>query len=103
MPLRRGCIDLSDSVWTILGPWPPTGSRNTSRTTLAKWPNLTKELCIRVVEAPIRVERQETNRFRFWRAAPELEGKFVRVITLEDKVTIHNAFLDLDLDRRFKP
>ena len=66
---------------------------------LAKRPYLTKDLCIRVVEAPIRVERQETNRFRFWRAVPDLEGKFVRVITLEDKVTIHNAFLD----RRFKP
>ena len=66
---------------------------------LAKRPYLTKDLCIRVVEAPIRVERQETNRFRFWRAVPELEDKFVRVITLEDKVTIHNAFLD----RRFKP
>jgi hypothetical protein len=66
---------------------------------LAKRPYLTKELCIRVVEAPIRVERQETNRFRFWRAISELEGKFLRVITLEDKVTIHNAFLD----RRFEP
>ena len=66
---------------------------------LAKRPYLTKELCIRVVEAPLRLERQETNRFRFWRAIPELDGKFLRVITLEDKVTIHNAFLD----RRFKP
>ena len=66
---------------------------------LAKRPYLTKELCIRVVEAPVRVERQEANRFRFWRAVPELEGKFLRVITLEDKLTIHNAFLD----RRFKP
>ena len=66
---------------------------------LAKRPYLTKELCIQVLEAPICVERQETNRFRFWRAIPDLEGKFLRVITLEDKVTIHNAFLD----RRFKP
>ena len=66
---------------------------------LAKRPYVTKELCIRVVEAPIRFERQEANRFRFWRAIPELEGKVLRVITLEDKVTIHNAFLD----RRFKP
>jgi len=65
---------------------------------LEKRPYLTKELCIRVVEAPIRVERQETNRFRFWRAIPELEGKVLRVVTLDDKVTIHNAFLD----RRFK-
>ena len=66
---------------------------------LAKRQYLTKELCIQVVEAPIRFERQETNRLRFWRAIPELGGKFLRVITLEDKVTIHNAFLD----RRFKP
>ena len=66
---------------------------------LAKRPYLTKELCIRVVEEPIRFERQETNRFRFWRAISELEGRFLRVVTLEDKVTIHNAFLD----RRFKP
>lgn len=66
---------------------------------LPKRPYLTKELCIRVVEAPIRFERQEANRFRFWRAVPELDGRFLRVITLEDKTTIHNAFLD----RRFKP
>ena len=66
---------------------------------LGKRPYLTKELCIRVVEAPVRIEPQEANRFRFWRAMPELEGKFLRVITLEDKLTIHNAFLD----RRFKP
>ena len=66
---------------------------------LAKRPYLTKELCIRVVEAPLRFERQEENRYRFWQAVPELEDKCLRVITLEDKVTIHNAFLD----RRFKP
>jgi hypothetical protein len=66
---------------------------------LAKRPYLTKELCIRVVETPIRFERQEMNRYRFWSAVPQLDGKILRVITLEDKVTIHNAFLD----RRFKP
>ena len=62
-------------------------------------PKVRYKLCIRVVDGSIRFERQEMNRFRFWRAIPELEGKFLRVITLEDKVTIHNAFLD----RRFKP
>lgn len=66
---------------------------------LVKRPYLTKELCIEVVEGPIRSERQEGNRYRFWRAVPELKGKFLRVVTLEDKITIHNAFLD----RRFKP
>ncbi len=66
---------------------------------LPKRPYLTKELCIRVVDAPLRFERQETNRYRFWGRVPELKGRFLRVVTLDDKVTIHNAFLD----RRFKP
>jgi len=66
---------------------------------LRKRPYLTKELCIRVVETPVRFERQEGNRYRFWATVSELEGKALRVVTLEDKVTIHNAFLA----RRFKP
>jgi hypothetical protein len=61
---------------------------------LQKRPYLTKEMCIRVVEAPVRVESQEGNRFRFWAAVPELEGRYLRVITLDDKLTIHNAFPD---------
>jgi len=47
---------------------------------------------------PIKVERQEHNRFRFWGEIKELEGRILRVITLDDKKTIHNAFPD----RRFK-
>ena len=53
---------------------------------------------MRVIENPIRVEPQESNRFRFWGEIAELEGKILRVVTLEDKITIHNAFPD----RRFK-
>ena len=56
---------------------------------------LRKEWCIGVVENYIRTEKQDDNRFRFW---GEVEGKVLRVITLEDKATIHNAFFD----RRFK-
>lgn len=66
---------------------------------LGKRSYLTKEMCIRVVQAPIRVEPQEGNRFRFWAAVPELGGRYLRVITLADQLTIHNAFPD----RRFKP
>jgi len=61
---------------------------------LRKRPYLKKEWCIRVLEHPIKVESQEHNRFRFWGEIEELEGRFLRVITLEDKITIHNAFLD---------
>ena len=61
---------------------------------LRKRPYLKKELCIRVVENPIKVEPQENNRFRFWGEIEELGGRVLRVVTLEDKITIHNAFLD---------
>jgi hypothetical protein len=52
---------------------------------LRKRPYLRKEWCIRAVEQPLRSERQEHNRYRFWAELPELEGKFLRVITLEDR------------------
>ena len=61
---------------------------------LRKRPYLQREWCIRTVEEPVRVERQEDNRWRFWAAIPELQGRYLRVVTLEDRVTIHNAFPD---------
>lgn len=65
---------------------------------LRKRPYLSKDLCIEVIENPLKVDRQENNRFRFWGKVEKLEGKILRVVTLEDKTTIHNAFFD----RRFK-
>ena len=66
---------------------------------LRKRPYLKKAWCIHVLEHAIHSEPQEQNRYRFWAAVPELEGRYLRVITLDDKLTIHNAFPD----RRFKP
>ena len=66
---------------------------------LRKRPYLRKEWCIRVLKNPARIEKQEHNRYRFWAAIDELDGRFLRVVTLEDKITIHNAFPD----RGFKP
>jgi hypothetical protein len=66
---------------------------------LRKRPYLKKEWCIQVLENPIRSEPQEKNRFRFWGAISEFDNRILRVVTLEDKVTIHNAFPD----RGFKP
>lgn len=61
---------------------------------LRKRPYLKKEWCIRVLMNPLRVEKQENNRFRFWGTIEELEGFVLRVVTLTDKRTIHNAFPD---------
>jgi hypothetical protein len=69
------------------------------REVLRKRPYLRREWCIAVVERPIRVERQEDNRIRFWASVPELEGRYLRVVTLADRTTIHNAFPD----RGFSP
>ena len=61
---------------------------------LRKRPYLQKAWCTKVLENPIKIEPQEGNRWRFWGRVPELEGRVLRVVTLADKVTIHNAFLD---------
>jgi len=49
------------------------------------------------VKNPIRVETQSDDRIRFWEYVEELE-KYIRVITLSDRETIHNVFPD----RNFK-
>lgn len=66
---------------------------------LRKRPYLKKEWCIRIIENPVKSEPQEHNRIRFWGEVPELDNRYLRVITLEDGVTIHNAFPGRD----FKP
>jgi len=66
---------------------------------LKKRPYLKKKWCIKIVENPEKSEPQENNRYRFWGRVDELDGRYVRVVTLEDKITIHNAFPD----RGFKP
>ena len=66
---------------------------------LRKRPYLKREWCVYVLENACRFESQEYNRYRFWAELPELDGRYLRVITLEDKLTIHNAFPD----RGFKP
>lgn len=51
------------------------------------------------IDNPQYTERQEDGCIRLWRAIPEAQGRFLRVILLEDGETVHNAFFD----RRFRP
>lgn len=66
---------------------------------LRERPYLKKEWCIQVLQNPVKSEPQEENRYRFWAQIQELDGRMLRVVTLADKITIHNAFPD----RGFKP
>ncbi|HBB89638.1 MAG TPA: hypothetical protein DC047_18690 [Blastocatellia bacterium] len=66
---------------------------------LRKRPYLRKEWCIAIIENPIRFEIQSNGRVRFWGQVSELDDRVLRVVTLADRVTIHNAFPD----RGFRP
>jgi hypothetical protein len=52
----------------------------------------------RAVNTPVRRQVQEDGRIRCWAKIKEKEGKYLRVILLEDGETVHNAFFD----RNFK-
>lgn len=50
----------------------------------------------RVVNNPLREERQTDGRIRRWARTPKMENRVLRVILLEDGETVHNAFFDRD-------
>jgi len=52
-----------------------------------------------VMENPEHEVVQVDGRVRLWAKIPEMENRYLRVILLEDRETVHNAFFD----RRFKP
>ncbi len=51
------------------------------------------------IRSPLRQQIQRNGRIRKWVRVPGSEERYLRVVLLEDGVTVHNAFLD----RRFKP
>ena len=48
---------------------------------------------------PIKESLQEDGRIRLWTRVAEMDGRYLRVIMLPDRETVHNAFFD----RSFKP
>jgi hypothetical protein len=66
---------------------------------LRKRPYLTEEACRALLASPLRVEKQSDNRIRHWgqiHLPGEEKQRILRVITLDDGVTLHNAFIDRD-------
>jgi hypothetical protein len=49
----------------------------------------------RVLSHPVQRSVQADGRIRFWGHVPELD-RWLRVVTLEDGETVHNAFPDRD-------
>ena len=53
----------------------------------------------RAITTPVREHIQADGRIRRWAAIAEADGRFLRVVLLEDGETVHNAFFD----RGFEP
>ena len=67
---------------------------------LRKRPYIDRAWCAGVVAAPVRRETQPDGRVRFWGAVTrpgESTPRILRVITLADGETVHNAFFDRGL------
>ena len=60
---------------------------------LRKRPYIKKEWCSRALTEYVLKEKQPNGRFRYWIYVEQM-SKYLRVVTLEDGVTIHNAFPD---------
>ena len=52
----------------------------------------------RVIQHPLREERQADGRIRRWARIPEMDNRALRVILLADGETVHNAFFDRDFE-----
>jgi hypothetical protein len=61
---------------------------------LRKRPYLKREWCQYVVDHPISRQVQADGRIRMWATINELGGRYLRVVTLADGETVHNAFPD---------
>jgi hypothetical protein len=64
---------------------------------LRKRPYIQREWCEDVLAAPLRRAEQTDGRIRFWGkiAVPgQPRIRYLRVVTLEDGETVHNAFFD---------
>jgi hypothetical protein len=60
---------------------------------LRKRPYIQREWCEAALRHPVRREEQPGGRVRYWTFVNEL-GKYLRVVTLADGETVHNAFPD---------
>ena len=66
---------------------------------LRKRPYIRREWCRDVLAAPLHREVQKDHRIRFWGkivVPGETRPRFLRVVTLADGETVHNAFFDRD-------
>ena len=78
------------------------GQPDKAEQVLRKRPYIDPAWCAAVLGSPLAWERQPDGRFRFWGEVTrpgEPFTRILRVVTLEDGETIHNAFFDRSFRR----
>lgn len=65
-----------------------------------KHPEVQPEWIATVLANPIKTEQQPNRRISHWGNIAEAAGRALRVITLEDGETVHNAFFDRNFYKR---
>jgi len=59
-----------------------------------KHPGIEEAWILRVLAQPLEERRQANGRPALWGLVPEAQNRAPRVMTLEDRETVHNAFID---------
>ena len=65
-------------------------------------PEIRREWCERVVADPLKTVVQPNGRISRWAVIPEYGHRVLRVITLEDGKTFHNAYFDRNFRSRLQ-
>jgi hypothetical protein len=69
---------------------------------LLERPEIRREWCKYVLANPLKNSTQSNGRISFWAVIPEYGDRVLRVITLEDKETLHNAYFDRNFRARLQ-
>lgn len=64
---------------------------------LTKRSYLKEEWILKILSNPLKKEIQQDDRIRFWGYVDEIK-KYLRVVTLSDGETVHNAFPDRNFE-----
>lgn len=61
---------------------------------LRKRPEIRREWVELVLRGPIKTENQKNGRISHWKTIDDFGGRVLRVVTLDDGATVHNAYFD---------
>jgi hypothetical protein len=69
---------------------------------LLERPEIQRAWCERVLANPLKAVIQPNGRISYWAVIPEYGNRVLRIITLEDGETLHNAYFDRNFRSRLE-